>query len=884
MRPSGIRRLFRFPSRSRTDVRNDVQDEMAFHIESRGADLIAAGLDPKEARDRARREFGDMSRASAALVAAGTALERRRGTARLLAELAQDARYAWRLIARNKGFATAAVLTVGVSVGGNTAMFSVVNALFFQPLAIRAPHEIVRIYTGESTVSWPNIDDIRERNTVFSDVIAQGQSLVSLTAEPLPVRLSAALVSANYFSALGAAPLAGHTPRPDDPRADVVVLSERLWRTRFGGSESVIGTTVTLDGRPHEVIGVMPRGFRGVAPAGFSRDVWILLDPAGAHRGLATDRTAARFELFGRLKPGISPPHAAAAMQVLGLQMAADHPDTNQRFASMEVFAAAGIGLFRGVGKTLLPVFVFVGFLTVVSAFVLAVGCANLAGLLLGRAAARRQEIAVRLALGAGRGRLVRQLLTESAVLALIGGALGLALAYLVISTVAQMASGLPVPIDLNLTLDRHVLAYTLGLTLFCAMLFGLAPARRASRSQLAGALKVDAAGETSRQRFRQALIVGQVSVSALLLFWSGLFGQSLLRAGSVDPGFDPSGVLLAEVVLGDDRPGALARAESTFMDVYDRVRDFPGVDGVGWSSIVPLALSGNERFRVSKVDAPSDIPGTWVVASRLSPGWFGTVRIPLLAGRDFTWQDRAGAPLVFIVNETLAQQFWNGAAIGQQLRYGSTTAEVIGVVRDSKYWTLGETVSPTVYMPFRQSPALHPVTLHVRTSNPRETAERIRQTMQELTPGAPAELKPMREAVAIAVVPARVGAIVTGSFGLLGALLATLGVYGLISFIVIQRTREMAIRRAIGASSAHIVRVVVGSTAWLTAVGLMIGVAAGALTAPLFGGLLVNVSPRDPVTFAATALLVLATAVLASAPPALRAVKVDPMRVLKGD
>jgi len=882
MRPSGIRRLFRFPSRTSDDVDSDIRDEISFHLEMRTTELVAEGRTPKEARAQAVREFGDASRASAALGRHDRRFERRHLLGRFASELRQDAGYGLRLIVRNKGFAVAAVLTLAVAIGGNTAMFTIVNALFFQPLAIRAPHEIARIHTGESTVSWPNLDDIRGRNTVFTDVIAQGHSLVSMAADPLPVRVWAGLVSMNYFSVLGAAPLAGRTLQPDDRRVDVVVLSERLWRTRFGGSPALVGQTITLDGRSREVIGIMPRTFRGIAPAGLARDLWMPVDVAGTHRGLATDRSATRFEAFGRLKPGTSVEQAGAAMRVLGTQMAAEFPATNQRFTSTEVFVASGIALYRGAGKSLLPVFMFVGFLSMVTALVLLIGCANLAGLLLGRAVTRRREIAVRVALGADRGRLVRQLLTESLVLGAIGGGVGLALALLLTSGVSVLTERLPVPIELNLALDVRVLTYTLLVAALSAMLFGVAPARRATRMDLVDSLKTDTTGRSARQRFRQVLIVGQVAISALLLFWSGLFARSLLQVNNVDPGFDASGVLLAEVQLADDAPGALERADSAFVELHTRVSAFPGVESVGWSTVVPLALMGNERFRVSRADMPADVPGTWIVASRLSPGWFATVRIPVIAGRDFTWQDRAGAPRVVIVNETLARQFWNGAALGRQLRHGSTTSIVVGIVRDSKYWTLGEAIAPAVYLPFRQTPASYAPTLHVRTGNARATAERIRQAVHDLVPGAPAELKPMRDAVAAAVVPARVGAMVTGAFGLLGAFLATLGIYGLISYSVAQRSREVAIRRAIGAPTRHIVRIVLGSSAGLTAAGLVLGISSGALIAPVLGGLLVNVSPRDPLTVAATAAVVLATAVLASAPAAVRAARLDPLASLK--
>jgi predicted permease len=884
MRPRGIKRIFRFVSRATDDIDADVQDELAFHLEMRTNDLVAEGETPADARARAIAEFGDREHATAALTRADQRIERARLISRCWSDLLRDAAYGVRLLTRNKGFSTTAVLTLAVAIGGNAATFSVVNALFLQPLALRAPDEIVRIYTGESTASWPNVRDIRERNTLFSDVLAQGNTHVSLSADPLPIRVTAGLVSPGYFEALGAAPLLGRVFRQDDVPGSVAVVSERLWRLRLGGAPAIVGQTITIDGERREVVGVMPRSFRGIAAAGFARDLWIPIDAAGAHRGLANDRGANRFEVYGRLRPGISIEQATAAMRVLGTRMATEHPDTNQRFTAIEVFSASGIGLYRGAGNALMPVFTFLGFLAVVTTFILLVSCANVAGLLIGRAATRRQEIAVRVALGAGRARLLRQLLIESVVLAVLAGVLGVGLAFLLTTAISSMSTALPANIDLHVTLDHRVLVYALALSLGSAILFGLAPAWRASRVQLVDALKPEGGGGRRRQRFRQALIVGQVTVSTLLLFWSGLFARSLLQVSGVDPGFDPSDVLLAEIELADDLPDTRSRVDARFMALHERVRAFPGVDHAGWSTVVPLALLGNERFRISKEDDAPGTPGTRVVASRLSPGWFATARIPFIAGRDFTWQDREAAPMVVIVNETLARQLWNGDAIGRRIKYGSALAEVIGVVRDSKYWTIGEITSPTVYLAFRQAIALYAPTLHVRTRDPRGTAEHIRQVVHELLPNAPAHLKSMPDAVAVASMPARVGAIVTGAFGAIGALLATLGVYGLISYVVVQRSREVAIRRAIGAPTAHVVRVVVWRTTALSGAGLIVGLLAGAASAPLFGGLLVNVSPRDPLTMIVTVVCVVCTAVVASTPAALRATRVNPSAVLKAE
>lgn len=884
MKPSGIRRLFRFPSKSVREVRDDVRDEVRFHLEMRTRDLEAEGLDAGAAREQALREFGDVRRASDTLVKLDGRVNRQQGLSRLAAELRQDVSYGLRLIGRNKGFSGTAIVTLALAIGGNVALFAIVNALFLQPLPIPSPETLMRVHTGESRVSWLNFDDIRQRNTVFSDVIAQRDTAMSMAGEPFPVQITAGVVSTNYFSTLGVGPLVGRPFQPDDRRVDIVVLSERIWRARFAASASIAGQTLTLDGRPFEIVGVIPRRFHSIAPLGFSPDLWIPADNRGAHAGIANDRSAARFDLFGRLTPAVSVEQAQASLRVLGAQLAAEYPEINARFTATEVYPAGGLNLYRGVGKTLLPVFVFIGFATLLGGLVLLMSCANLAGLLLGRAAARRQEIAVRLALGAGRGRLVRQLLTESLVLAALGGAAGLILGSWSTRGLSYLTSELPFPIELNLSPDTRVLGYTLAVSALCAMLFGLAPARRASRLQLTDALRIDTGDGTRRQRFRQTLIVLQVAVSALLIFWSGLFFRSLLNAASVDPGFDVSEVLLVEVPLSDEAPGAEARAEAAFVDLGQRVRSIGAVRQAGWSSVVPLAMQSNEKFRVTSADAPADERGPFVYANRLGPGWFDALRIPIVAGRDFTWQDRVGTPSVAIVNETLARQFWNGAAVGRTLRFHSKTAEVVGVVRDTKYWTIGEAIAPQVYLPFRQEPQRFAQTLSVRTVDPRGTAERLRADVQSLLPGAVPKIRPMRDAVAVAVLPARIAAIVTGAFGLVGAALATLGVYGLISFIVVQRSREVAIRRAVGAQTRHILGTVGGSSLRLTIVGLALGLAIGSLSAPLLGSLLVDVSPRDPLALVATAAIVCATAALACVRPTLHAMRLDPLSALKAE
>ena len=727
-------------------------------------------------------------------------------------------------------------------------------------------------------MSWPNYQDIRARSTSFADITAHRSATMALSESDGAVRLMGQAVTANFFTILGVRAALGRTLLPSDLRNDVVVLSDRVWRTRFGADPAIVGRRLSLDGRSHEVLGVMPPLFRGISPPGLLREFWVPVDVTGADRRMQ-DRSARRFEIVGRLKPGVGLAQAAAEVQVVAGQLRAEHPDVNERFAGTQVFAIDGFEAFRGAAGTLMPVFAFLALMTIVAGFVLVIGCANIAGLLLGRAAARRREIAVRLALGAGRGRLVRQLLTESLLLALAGGTAGMLLAVWLSRTLNLFAARLPFPVEFDLALDRRVLGYALALSVLTALIFGLAPARRASRIDLVPSLKDDG-GSARRQRMRQALVVGQVALCTLLLVWGGLFARSLQRAIGVDPGFDPSNVVVADIGLGEaiDEAG---KSDAIFVELQRRIEQLPGVASAGMSSVVPLALMGREEYRLTLADAGSSGVRPWVHGNRLTPGWFRTVRIPILAGRDFTWQDRDGAPAVAIVNDTLARLLWNGDAVGKRLK--SPDVEIVGVVADSKYWTLGETIAPTVYRPYRQT-VVDAMNLHVRTTNMPAVAQAVRTELRRLAPGVAPDIKPMVQATAAATMPSRAGALFTAGFGAIAALLATLGIYGMVSFSVVQRTKEIGVRKAIGAGTSQIVRLVVGGSATLVAVGLAIGLGLGILGGLALRGLIVATSPADPLTLAGVSLLVMSAAVAASAMPALRAARVDPLVTLRNE
>jgi putative ABC transport system permease protein len=877
-RPS-VKRLFRFPTRSQQEFADDAREEVSFHVDMRAEDLRHRGLTEADARARAVREFGDLRASIERGQRHERRLERRRVLSRMLGDVRQDIRLAVRLLVRSPGPSAAAILTLAVAIAGNTATFSVANALLFKPVPVTAPEQLARVRADQSHMSWPAYQDLGERTNVFADLVAHRRLRVGLgSPDGLPLRLEGEQTSLNYFDTIRVAPRVGRTYGQAVPRRDVVVLADHIWRARFGADPAITGRLLPLNGRLLEVIGVMPAGFRGVAPAGFLTDLWLPVED-GAANALLQDRRASRFEVFGRLRPGITHPQAAAALKTAGRQIRDEHPDSSDTFADVQVFGVDGIHAFRGMGKLVLPLLFFLVLMTAMAGVVLLIACANIAGVLIGRAAARRREIAVRLALGAGPGRLVRQLVTESLVLALAGGGLGVLLALWLLGGVNAAVGQMPVPMAFDLQLDRRVLLYALGLSTLAALVFGLAPARRAARQDVVSSLKNGVGGSVARQRLRRGLVVGQIAACSALLLWSGLFARSLGRINDVDPGFDPRGVLLARLAF-DDLSHDPARTAHVIAGLQQRLEQAPNVESVGLSTIVPLSLE-NEQFDVGLDGSTAGSQGLRVMANRLTPGWFDTVRIPLVAGRDFSWDDRPGAPDVAILNETFARRLAKGTAVGQRLRVFDRDVQVVGVVRDSKYWTLGETSQPTIYLPFQQHYFRY-VTFHVRTPNRTAATALLTADVRRVAPDVFVDVAPMTDVLSVAVFPARVGAAVTGVFGVLAMLLAALGVYGLVAFNVAQRTAEIGVRKVVGARAIDLVRLIVSENAALAAVGLGVGLGFGTAGAMLLRSFITDVSPLDPLTLTGTAVLVMGVTLAASASPALRAVRVDPLVVLR--
>jgi predicted permease len=800
-----------------------------------------------------------------------------RVVSRLMSDVGHDVVFGLRLIRRSPGFTSLAVLTLTVAIGANTAVFSVVNALIFSPLPVLSADAVMRVRPGESTMSWLNYQDLRRRNDMFSDMAVHRNLVLGLAVGDKAVRMMGESTSLNFFSLLGSRASIGRTYAADEARDDVVVLANHIWRNRFATDPKIVGRVLQLGGRSYEVVGVMPREFRGVRPPGLRPDFWVPVSKSASNR-LFTDRAFATFEVIGRLKPGIGTSEATAGMRLLAQQLRTEYPQIPERFLQMEVFSVEGFGAFSGMSGLLIPILAFLTLLIVVTACVLCIACANIASVLVGKNTARAREIALRMAIGASGGRLTRQLLTESLILALLGGAGGVLLARWLTQFVNVVASRLPYSIELDAPLDWRMLLYTAGVTSGTTLLCGLLPAKRAARHDLVSALKDEGARSLERHRLLRALVIGQVAVCTGLLFWSGLFFRSLGRIADVDPGFNASGVLIANVEVErgtmDDEGG-----ERLFLDLQRRIDELPGVQSSGLASIVPLAMRGREEFYVTTDDERR--LRQRVYANRVTAGWFRTLQIRVLAGRDFTPTDRAGSPAVIVINETLAKQLWNGNALGQRIAYGGLSREIVGIVSDSKYATLGETIQPTVYQPFQQAYTWS-MTLHVRAIDMTQTAVAMEQEMPRLIPDVPVDISSMADAVAVAVLPARVGAIATGVLGIVAVLLALLGVYGLVSYVVGQRTPEIGVRRALGARDADIVVMIVGSTIRVTVTGLAIGVVLGGLGAFALRGFIFDVSPLDGPTLAMVIGVVVVVTAAASVLPTLRSIRLDPLIALR--
>jgi predicted permease len=807
----------------------------------------------------------------------------------------QDARYALRLLRRSPLFTLTAALSLAIGIGANTTIFSVASALLLRPLPGLADAgrlvDVGRTRDGRGfdTVSYPTYQDVRERATSLS-------GLYAIRLEPQPMSLAGTggaesvhgtAVSGNYFDVLGTQARLGRLFTDADDRRDspAVVISHELWQRRFASDPSIAGREVTISGTPRVVIGVAPAGFQGTTL--LRSDLWVPLTArAGGPGGtdLLTERRAVWLFMGGRLKPGVTVPQANAEMQAIGETLAREYPDA-----------------YRSRGLALTPSAVIPGRVNMVSGFlallmgivslVLLIACVNVAGMLLARAAARRREIAVRLAIGAGRARLVRQLLTETTVLFGAGCGMGIILSGWLTSLLLAVLPSLPMPLGVDITTDWRVVAFAIGLSLVAAVVSGLVPALQASRPDLVPSLKVQGQGSGSRLRLRNAFVVGQITLSLLLVIAAGLFLRALGHAASIQPGFDQTNVDVVSLDLAV--AGMTTEQGKAFAkDMVERARALPGVRAAVLA--VDLPLDGG-RFSFGQLRLPGSADGTpagtaptdW---NLVTPGFFGTLGVPLLKGRDFSDTDTDTAPAVGIVNQALARRlFGDDDPIGRQVEVSTPMSSdaqritVVGVAADARFVSLGEAATPYFYAPLSQR-YMSRVSLVVKSTG-RTSIPQVRSMLRDMNPHLPVtSAMPLDQVTALGLIPQRIAASVAGTLGIVGLLLAAIGIYGVTSYSVSRRTREIGIRIALGADRANVLRLILRQGVLLTVIGVAIGLACAAAATRLLQNLLYGVSAMDPLTFAGTTLLFVIIAVAATYLPARRATRIDPMVALRVD
>ncbi len=812
--------------------------------------------------------------------------------------LLQDLRYGLRMLWKTPGFTLVAVVSLALGIGLNTAIFSIVNVILIRPVPMVKDQS--RVVWLRASISYPDYVDYRGQTQSFAGMAAAtGTSEFSLARGGEPELIKGEYVTENYFDVLGVGALAGRTFAGAEGQTPipVVVLSEHLWRTRFDSDPAIVGRQISISGLGFTVVGVAPKNFIGTE-AGLNRELWVplsmqpVLNPPEASR--AADPLSNRFQerdsrwlaIFARLKPGVSREQAGAELTNVARHVAEAYRGkvSAETLRSVQLLSMNG-GMDPRDREEALPL---AGIVIVVVALVLLIACANLASLLLARAAVRRRETAIRQALGATRPRLVRQWLTESILLGVAGGALGLLLALWANQLLISYLQTTPLA-SLDLGIDWRVLAFTLGVSVITGIVFGLAPALQASRLDIVMALKSEDAQRAGsrRSRLRAVFVTAQVTLSVVLLVGAGLFIRSLQSANTIDPGFRVDRALTVPINLGLLRYKEF-EGENFYRNLLARVEAQPGVERASLVRFAQLGFSFAQFhvFKEGSRDKRRD-EGISTGFNVVGPNYFKTMETPLVRGRDFSETDRKGAPGVVALNQTLAATLWPGEdALGKRVSVSGPKGpflEVIGVARDGKYRSLGELPHPYIYRPLLQSydPKM---TLVVRTKGePQSVAAAVREQIRALDANLPvADVKTLRDQLDLSLFPSRVAAWTLGGFGVLALLLAAIGIYGVVSYSVAQRTREIGVRMALGAKEKDVLRLVLGEGLFVIAVGLALGLLLAFAATRVIVGFLYGVGATDPLTFAGVPLLLGFIALVASYIPARRATKVDPLVALR--
>jgi macrolide transport system ATP-binding/permease protein len=811
----------------------------------------------------------------------------------------QDFRYGLRMLVKSPAFTAVAVLSLALGIGANTAIFSLVNVAMLKPIPVREPDRLATIFTtdqrnpGNLPVSHLNFKDLRDQNHVFSEVAAMTFAQVNWSRGTASEQIVLQVVSGNYFSLLGADLARGRAFHPDEDLkpTPVAVVSHGFWERSLGSDPDIVGKTLTLNRMPFTVVGVTAKGFTGTVLGG-NPSMWV---PMAMHDvvqpGFDWYETRRGLFLFplGRLKPGVTVEQASANVRTIFADLERAYPiDNKGRSAGSVSLLDARL---NPQGQDGAPIARLSAILMTIVGIVLLIACANIANLLLARATRRRREIAVRLALGAGRLRLMRQLLTESVLLSLVGGMLGLLIAYWLLDGLVAADLQLPLPVGDDLAIDQRVLLFTMFLALVTGVLFGLAPAIQASRPDVVPVLKNEigpaAMGRGIKGFFalRQLLVVGQIALSLVSLIAATVFLQSLTRSERTDTGFETKGVLVMNFNLG--REGYTQERGQVFHEeVVTRVAGLPGVQHVAVAQNAPFA-GGFLRSVFPEGQDTTTRDRILVQVNSVGVGYLETIGIPLVKGRDFTRADRENAPLVVVINETMAGRFWPGEdPIGKRFKFfgDDDFTTVIGVARNSKYNGVAEDPTPFIYQPLLQNYTPQ-ATLHVRAAgNAAGLASAVRQQVQQIDPTLSVfNIRTLEEQVFESLAPLRTNVIVMTAFGALALLLASIGLYGVAAYSVTQRTREIGVRMALGARRGAVLRLILGHGLTLVAIGVIVGtIAAAGLMSLVPPQLAPNVDVRDPLTFAGTAALLSAIALVASAIPAIRATRIDPLIALR--
>lgn len=818
----------------------------------------------------------------------------------------QDVRYAIRMLIKNPGVSAIAILSLALGIGANTTIFTVVNAILLHPLPVKDIARLVEVDTVDTKtrvtaanvtklgMSYPNCQDYAKENQVFSGLVCYvGPLPLTWSGGAEPKQVLGQMVNANYFEVLGLTPALGRFFLPDEDSKpggnSVAVISYGLWVNKFGSDPNIVGKLVTLNATPYTVIGVGPRGFKGTFTFGSAEEVWIPVSMypqvlAGFFKDNFNDRRFLTTTVFGRLKDGVTLSAAEASLKTIASQLEKAFPKDNaSRSVALTPLADAAVGV-NNRGQIVLAGGLMMGIVSLV----LLIACVNVANLLLAQAARREREMGLRAALGASRSRVVRQLLTESLVLAILAGIVGIAIAYGGRALLWSFRPPFILDGDVDISFDSHVLFFTLSVSILTAVLIGLAPALKVARPNLMEVLKIGGRGGSvgwAHNRFRSLLVVTEIALALVALVGAGLFVRSMQNAQRVDPGFESKNLFVFAFDLG-----ALhyeeARGQQYFRSAIERAEASPGVASATIASNFPLGGGLGRTVFPEGEDEASGYRGTLTTLNDIAPNFFKTLRIPLVSGREFTDSDRKDTTLVAIVSEAMAKQYWpNQNAIGKRFHFfgEKDLREVVGVAKNTVINAIGEDPQPLAYLPLTQdySPA---ATMQVRTTGkPESVISGVRGRVQSLDNNlALTNWNTVGELLDQGLWAPRVGAALLGVFGVIALILAVVGVYGVLSYSVNQQTREIGIRMAMGAQTGSVLKLVLRQGMRLAVVGLVLGLLLAFAAMRALSSLLFDVSAHDPLIFGGVTLVLAAAAVLACYIPARRAARVDPLVALR--